>query len=470
MMRRGIISLSCLLCLMGKLGYSQTARFELGQRLRHFEQVWDKKVTEDGAARAVAPLKKATVSFFTFRLTEAGRQLDLARLALEKGKPASGTLWATSLSLVPNKRLVDGNAQSLSVTLKPFYSPTETKPKKAQARIWLSDSGGKKWAVTEQEIGALPWTGQLKWKRIPEGDHDLHFEIRQGARPLCSRSQKISVVKDLQSRLKKGDEGLGEIEKTKWMLEFRTASRLLQILGQLAKGQTLETDYPAARLLSEVEQVVMALKNNKPFYTAARAGQFWLRLPTENGIGTLRIQVPETAAAGKKMPLVIALHGAGGSENMFFDGYGDGAIARMCQKRKWLLVAPQSGLKSGTLEALTERYPIDRSRVFLVGHSMGAAQAMRLVSRNPEDYRGVAALGGGGTAKISPALKKVGFFVGIGREDFARGGARVLHQRLQKGGVKDLIFREHPHIEHLVIVQKCLPEVFQFFDRLARAK
>ena len=33
------------------------------------------------------------------------------------------------------------------------------------------------------------------------------------------------------------------------------------------------------------------------------------------------------------MPVVVALHGAGGSENLFFEGYGAGHIVTECRKR-----------------------------------------------------------------------------------------------------------------------------------------
>ena len=47
------------------------------------------------------------------------------------------------------------------------------------------------------------------------------------------------------------------------------------------------------------------------------------------------------------------------------------------------------------VEALSEILPVDRTKVMLVGHSMGAAQAMTQVSKHPERVLGVAALGGG---------------------------------------------------------------------------
>ena len=81
----------------------------------------------------------------------------------------------------------------------------------------------------------------------------------------------------------------------------------------------------------------------------------------------------------------------GGSENMFFDAYGAGLAARLCEERGWILAAPRVspfGLPAeALLEGLHARLPFDRDRVLLMGHSMGAGVGQRLVAKAPDAFR-----------------------------------------------------------------------------------
>lgn len=184
-----------------------------------------------------------------------------------------------------------------------------------------------------------------------------------------------------------------------------------------------------------------------------------------------RVFVPETITEETPVPLVVALHGMGGSENLFFDGYGRGAIVEHCRRRGWLLISPRRGpIGSGPIaevvDAMASVYPVDRSRVFLVGHSSGAAQAIEAVVRHPDRYAGVSALGGGGRIAEVPGLAQVPMFIGIGELDFMRESARNLRHELRRIGSERVEYREYPDIEHLVIVQVALPNTFEFFDQI----
>jgi predicted peptidase len=186
-----------------------------------------------------------------------------------------------------------------------------------------------------------------------------------------------------------------------------------------------------------------------------------------------RLLIPKGLDPKKPVPLVVALHGAGGSENLYFEGYGNGRIVQECEKRGWLLVSPRSGLLGGAppvaeiVKVLAERYPIDPKRVFLVGHSMGAAQAVDLVQRHPGMFAAAACLGGGGRVRKVEAFADVPVYVGVGSRDFALRGAKALHKSLTDGGAKRATFQEYPDLEHLVIVREALPDVFAVFDRVA---
>jgi predicted esterase len=113
------------------------------------------------------------------------------------------------------------------------------------------------------------------------------------------------------------------------------------------------------------------------------------------------------------------------------------------------------------VEALAARYPVDPKRVYLVGHSMGAAAAVATAARAPGRYAAVTALGGGGrVGKPRDELASVRFFVGVGTEDFALRGARSLREALEAAGVASVTYREYEGIEHLAVVQAALADVF----------
>jgi predicted peptidase len=112
-------------------------------------------------------------------------------------------------------------------------------------------------------------------------------------------------------------------------------------------------------------------------------------------------------------------------------------------------------------------FPVDRDRIFVVGHSMGAAQALAATRTEPEKLAGVAALGGGGRVRVTDVIRKLPFFVGAGEKDFGLRGARALRRSLDRGRVKTVRYREYANVEHLGIVQVALDEVFAFFDEIA---
>ena len=122
---------------------------------------------------------------------------------------------------------------------------------------------------------------------------------------------------------------------------------------------------------------------------------------------------------------------------------------------------------AGIIDELAKRYPIDRKRVFLIGHSMGASHVTMLAQSDSDRWRGLVCLGGTGGLKQKEKVKDIPFFVGVGRDDFALPGARSLAGTLREAGcVVKLV--EYPDIEHIAVVQVALPEVFRWFDELIK--
>jgi predicted esterase len=487
-MNRLLLLCACaLFALPGATARAQSARYELGQRLRAFEAAWEKQTDADARRRCIAPLTKAAVSFYGALIggdfAEAGRSLDGARFALAADKaPEAAVLWAAALYVRPATRLLDVGADELAFSVEAFYGPVKGgRPRDATLRLTLIPADAKAVSPTRDfPLKELPLKAALPLKGLAGGQHTLRMQILSDDKVLAENDQGISVAADAGERLAKLRKAVDALPRTPATTDTETARSLLGLLTALSRNEDVETNYPAARLLPEAEAVAAAVKDGKTYYGGKKPGQFWLTLPTGKAPTAVRLLAPEAVTKGKELPLVIALHGVGASENMFFDACGQGAIVPLCEKRGWLLVAPRTtgiavalGTKGPPIAPIMEEvdrlYPVDKKRVFVLGHSMGAKQAVDYACEAPERFAAVAALGGGRPVKTSTALKKLPFYVGVGNQDIFLPDARKLGADLIYAGVEKLRWREYPDTEHLVEVRVALAEVFAFFDEAARA-
>lgn len=449
---------------------AQADRYELGRRLRSFELEWDRVPDPAARAKASQSLKAAVNAFFSLRLGEAGKVIGEARFALNPAKPPTeAERWADSLVVRPEGRLLDATAAELPVTIASFYPTTIAKPAVVKIRLSLEGSAG---STVEAALDALPLTLSLPLKMPGTGDHVLKSEIVLGETTLPLGSQTISLAENLDERiiaLKKVMDLWPDDRKSN-TVDRESARGQLRLVESLAARLTLESDFPAHRILANLEDQTRAADQSESYLGQARPGQFWVTLLTRTGRKVpARIFIPEASKKGEPLPMVIALHGAGGSENMFFETYGHGAIVDRCRERGWILIAPRSTAFGGVpvpeiIEEMSKLYPVDLKKVMLIGHSMGAGQAVAAGSASPSKYAAIAALGGGGTIQAREALKPLPFFVGVGSEDFAIEGAEGLADSLKKAEIATLVYRVYPSIEHLAIVQVALGDVFRFFD------
>jgi predicted esterase len=457
-----------------QLTTGQEARFDLGQRLRAFEAAWERETDAQARARAVPHLNAAVKDFFGLRLDRAAQSLDRARFAVQSDSaPAPAIAWATALSVKPETRFVTGGTASLGISLAPFYKVEGEAPKGIALNLTLRDGAEKTVTAARAEVTKLPWQGKLPLATVPEGDYRLVAEVVIGKDRIPLNPQTLSVVVNAASRLQILEAGLGRIRATPDTTQRATIAAHLAILKSLYAKDATETNYPAARLLAESEAALKAVSAGDDYFGTARPGEFWITLANGESSLPVRLMAPEAVTKGKPLPLVIALHGAGGSENMFFDAYGHGKIVQLCRHRGWLLVAPRLsffglGMPVDRMIAEVGRlYPVDKRQVFVVGHSMGAAQAINIMQQAGDPPAAVAAVSGGGRFGKPGRWTETAFLVVAGDQDFGLSGSRRLSQALRTAGAANVRFKEYKDAEHLGVVQAALPEVFDFFDEIA---
>jgi predicted esterase len=440
-------------------GLGQSERYELGRRLKRFEEAWEKQPDPAARKRAAAILPDITPMFFSLRFGDAGKTLDRARhLLAGPDEPTAATQWLESLYAVPEKTLYTDETEVV-VTVKPFYAIKGGSPPGTEATLrWNAE------LPVAVPLAKLP--AKVTIPRDPTAKHGvarLTFSIQHDGKTISKTVQRIAFANELTDRLKTFQTFARQTPAT---IETATVKDRAELLEELAAGTIPETDLPGLALLEEAKRIL----ETPTYFGASRTGQFWLSVPLDRKkTQPLRLFVPKGLDAKKSVPIVVALHGAGGSENLFFEGYGAGHIVKECEKRGWLLVAPRSPLGFGSgpplkaiLDRLGERYPIDRAKVFLVGHSMGAAQTVALCQQHPDLFAAAAALGGGGRVQTGTFPKRP-FFVGVGDKDFALTSAKALAK-----AVPDATYKEYAGLEHMLIVREALPDVFAMWDKIAK--
>lgn len=475
---------------------AQAERYELGQRLKAFEKAWDETI--DAAARkaALAIVAQATPQFFALQLGEAGRTLDQARWALAGAEPDADVKWLTSLYAVPEKRLYDADVNEVKVGVKHFYKAAGIAP---IATVTLQLGTEKPVTVPLEK---RPVTVSLPRSAKHVGDVWLVLQCRIGDRVVHEKQVVVGFLEKLDEGFKTQREmlktAMADLDPLthRCGLEYATWTEKLAVMQNLAEGETLETDFRTMThgvgvlkmhptgVTNDFTGAVNAIGLRKQWYALPHS--YDLLLPLDDVTLALplskkrnmvfRLACPPVKADKSPHPLVIALHGAGGTENLFFEGYGDGRVVSECRRRGWFVAAPRSTLSftggpplDKLVDELAARFPIDRRRVFLVGHSMGAAQALAALQEHPKLFAGAALMGGGGRVTDATAIGKLPVLVGVGTKDFARGMAKSTADAMTKAGMTAVKFKEYADVEHLVIVREALPDAFAMFDEIVKA-
>jgi len=505
------------------LGQGAAERYQLGRRLERFERAWQEAPSEL-RAKSTASLEQAVQSFFSLALSRAGRMLDQAWLEVQgiEGAQQSEQLQRLRWKLEPQTTLLDVNEPLLRARVGTFYEAEGIEGKKIEGRkiegrnieggngqgqeakggtespqelelelnVWPWDDSPAK--VMMAQIGKEPLirktiqvrlgeTFEVDFKGLSAGDYVLTgrcLSDEAGKHDwICPSFSLVDRFEDRMTRMDRWVEAHRKESKQPDSTVLSTARFLAREIVRGRKGTPFEIDLPWNKLLGEFEQIIESLDRQEPNEESFAAwikqpGWKWMQLSQGRSTQVVRIEVPllDLKDSSSKLPVLIALHGAGGSENMFFQTYGAGRLVELGKARRWIVVSPRQTLTGLNLDlpemvqALSEHLPVDSSRVMVVGHSMGAAQAMAQVSKHPESVTMLAALGGGGNVRDSEAIRKVPFYVAAGERDFGKPRAKSLRMQLERIGCP-VEYREYPDVEHMVIVQAALDDVFAFFDK-----
>lgn len=283
-------------------------------------------------------------------------------------------------------------------------------------------------------------------------------------------SELAVVTKSLDTVRRENEERLKKIETNDPELEQALAScraRNGLLTDAPAEDNSAQFLADAAELVPRIaEEIEELIRGRNPF--RRRLGDTWRVLIDGKTEIPMRVYAPAAGARESPMPLVVALHGMGGDENMFFDGYGAGRIKRLADEFGFLVVAPRTYPFGGNprhldrlVRVLAVEYPVDRDRVYVMGHSMGAGVAIGLARSRGRTVAAVCALAGGSIRRADASMAPTILFAG---ELDPLGNARNLKRAAEAAAAAGapVEFRMLADHGHTLMVGEALPEAIRW--------
>jgi pimeloyl-ACP methyl ester carboxylesterase len=189
------------------------------------------------------------------------------------------------------------------------------------------------------------------------------------------------------------------------------------------------------------------------------------------------MHVPDRYAKSKsKWPLIVYLHGFANSyDEAFYEPVG---LIDEADRQGYLVAAPlergdyfyrdQGDMDVMEVLADVERhYKVDRSRIYLMGHSMGGYGTNNIATHHPDLFAAVAPAEGTDSIDLAANLRNVPWFETSAEEDLDAGAqdARKMYGALSDAGYDATLLVYDFKIHEYSSIYDHLPDLFRFFAR-----
>jgi poly(3-hydroxybutyrate) depolymerase len=341
-----------------------------------------------------------------------------------------------------------------------------------------------KFDEVRRDLLESPFHAEVDLSGVADGAYVIRGEVLDGDNSLGSSGFHLMVEAGL-------DKNMEAIES-----EVRTAPQAVRAdvmfpvdrihnidLGRIDLGL-----FDPAKEFASAEATLAAAKAGKdPF--AGRTGSFERHyyLETAKEIMPYRLYVPTSYDGTRAFPLIVALHGLGGTEDsMFGPMYG---MIPLAEQHGYIVVAPLGyridGFYGGipgtgpasrsaqlseqdVMEALRlvrQEYKIDDSRIYLMGHSMGGIGTWALGAKYADIWAALGPISGTGNPATVEKMRMIPEIVVHGDADTVVpiAGAQAMVAALNNLGtvVKFIVV---PGGSHTSVPGPNMAAIFDFFD------
>lgn len=443
-----------------------------------------------------------------------GQTSQVRRLLAKGNTLLAGRPWTdvadfnSSLLLRSDQSIVESQAPYV-VRLEQLYAPSIelTRALSARASLTMRAPGSAPNAppTVVKELGAFdgvsrdlrdaPFAMEFDLRDVPDGRYVVTVAVTDSARSLGNASLSIVVKKGLTVIANR-------LETVATTAPPPLRAELLFPVDRMRKvnrGELEVRTWDSARDFAAADSVLTAIeKKRDPF--AGRTGDIkrHYMLDSANEVMPYRLYVPQAYSAKTPMPVIVALHGLGGTEDSFFDSYGK-TLPTLAEQHGYILLSPLGFRVDGgygfgvatppsdpvarrngalseldVMQALAQvraMYNVDADRIYLMGHSMGAIGTWKMAAKFPDVWAAIGMFSGQGTPSTVPLFKHIPAFVVHGDNDPTVNvrGSRTMVDAMKANGV-DYVYIEVPGGNHSNVVAPRFEEMMKFFDTKKRTK
>ena len=377
---------------------------------------------------------------------------------------------------------------AVTVSLTPLFTSDRTAGAKLNATTALLRANREVANLAPKvaiDPAKSPFTEKIEIPAEPDGNYTIQIRLTEadGAAPAGLGNVFVKNlpihIEPLEAEARKLRDGLAKLRSRS--PAFPTAQYALTLYERADAGKVNPAAYDFKKEFAAAEDILNALSAGQDPY-AAKHGDF-RRAYVSKIDGTLqpyRLFIPDNYDGSKPTPLVVALHGMGGDENSMFDSYGK-ELTRDAQAHGFIVAAPKgrepASMYRGTAEqdvldvmAEVERdYKIDRSRIYMMGHSMGGFGTWSIAMDHPDLFAALGPISGGGDASGMVKIKAIPEYVTHGDDDRTVNvnSSRTMVEAGKKVGAP-ITYNEVPGGSHVSVAQPAFAPMFDFFAKQER--
>ena len=443
--------------------------------------------------------------------TRLGRTSEVRHLIAKGLALLNGAAWTDALDfsnslVLRSDRVFVDSSKPYTVRLEQIYSPSielrgpltaHVSIRKPRAPQGLAGAGTQQAGELVKDLGKFgdvsrdlresPFLMELDLAGVPDGTYQVQTEVLDESKPLGFANLRVIVQNGLEA-------ALNRIESTaKQAPESIRADALYPLdyirnvnLGRVEMRPGASFDL--AKELAIAEQTLADAKTGKdPF--AGRTGDFKRHYFFEAAgeIMPYRIYVPKTYTSSRAFPLVVALHGLGGTEDSMF-GANYKIIPDLAEQHGYVVVAPLGyridgyyGFTGGgqashrselsaqdvmeVLRRVRQQYKIDDNRIYLMGHSMGGLGTWALGAKHADIWAALGPISGLGNPATVEAMRHIPEIVVHGDADnvVLVSNSRTMVAEMKKLG-GEVKYIEVPGGSHTDVPGPNMAAIFDFFD------